>query len=615
MKAIKYFFAAALAAITLAGCDSVLDQSPDNIITNSQAFGDEKLLTSVLANLYGRANYMDPISDNAPYEFTRLDECEFDAGGPETNVNGFGDNLWRTYDYGYIRSCNQFLEGLRGTDALSAEAKKPYEGEVRFLRAWSYFNMARSLGGMPLIGDTVYSYNGPDDVAGMRVARSTEAQTYDYIINECQAAYSLMNGAKYAQNTRANKWTARILEARAALYAASLANFNNQMYMPIRTEGGEVGIPANRAQDYYQKALAAAKDIIDNSPYTLQDNNADKGVNFYEATTVKNNNTEVMWAHEFSYPKQNSRFTNYCIPLQFREDVDGAYMGITLNLVEKYEPVNTATPGEGEKIKTKNEDGSYVFYDSPDAPFKDRDPRLYGTVLYPGAKFKGEPTDIQAGQLVLENGQWVTKVGDPGSTTSDGRKLTSINGPQNNANNNMNKSGFYPHKFVQEASGSSRRNGDRELSWWVFFRVSEAYLIASEASFFLNNQADALAYINKVRERAGVKDLHALTLDNFVHENAVEFAMEGHRWWDLKRWRIADRIWNGNSTDENARKRILWPYQVNAPGNPNDGKWVFIEDFSFMAPNALKFELRNYYNFWDNGWLSNNPLLVKNPYQ
>ena len=92
-------------------------------------------------------------------------------------------------------------------------------------------------------------------------------------------------------------------------------------------------------------------------------------------------------------------------------------------------------------------------------------------------------------------------------------------------------------------------------------------------------------------------------------------AFEDHRYWDMKRWRLADKVWNGNNNDPQARHRRLWPYRVVAPGDPNDGKWVFVEDFLFMSPNARYFRMQNYYNFLDLGWVNNNPKLVKNPYQ
>ena len=78
-----------------------------------------------------------------------------------------------------------------------------------------------------------------------------------------------------------------MLEARAAIYAASLATYNNRMTSPIHTVGGEVGIPASKAADYYQMALAAAKDVIENSQYKIKDYpSMRKGENFYNDVCI-----------------------------------------------------------------------------------------------------------------------------------------------------------------------------------------------------------------------------------------------------------------------------------------------------------------------------------------
>ena len=609
---IKNILAVAMAALSLGSCSDFLDQKPDTIYTDDQVFGDAKMIKSVLANLYGRITYGQNLDDS--YSYTYIDEAMKSDGGPD-HLSTFGDDHWRVYDYGMIRNCNQFLEELRSTSALSAEDKKPLEGEVRFIRAWVYFNMVRGLGGVPIVGDSVMSYSGPDDVPHMRKARATEAKTYDYVISECKAAATLLSSATNTNSARANKWAARMLEARAAVYAGSLATFNNKMTSPIKTSEGEVGIPTEMAEGYYRTALEAAKDVIENSPYKLQDTEEDKGLNFYNATSVKENNTEVIWARDHIYPGNTVGFTGTNIPKSLAEDIDNSYAGPTLNMVEMFEPLNTKNPGQRAEFKTKNADGSYVFYNSSSEPFIDRDPRLWGSVIYPGASFKGVPVVLQAGQLNLVDGKWQIHAGNATGTFDDkGNVLTSVNGPFNSNQQYINKSGFYFRKFLDETPGASKR-GQRSAMWQPYFRMSEAYLIACEASFQLGDTPSALSYINKVRERAGVQDLKTLTFDNIVHENAVEFAFEGHRWWDLKRWRLADKIFNGNNTDKQARHRSLWPYLVVAPGNEHNGQWIFVEDFSFMSPNARYFQMKNYYNFYDQGWIDANPLLVKNPYQ
>lgn len=385
------------------------------------------------------------------------------------------------------------------------------------------------------------------------------------------------------------------------------------MAVPVKTPGAEVGIPANLAAGYYQKALAAAEDVIENSPYVLQDRRPnDKGKNFYEATSVKDNNTEVIWARDYKYPGQTVEFTKLNIPRSHAEDIDNSYASPVLNLVEAFELLDSPAPGAGSKVVTQ-EGGTYKFYDSADAPFKMRDPRLWGSVIYPGADFKSIPVILQAGQLVKNNGNWEIVVGDLDSKDEKGNLLTSFNGPKESNELYINKTGFYFRKFLDETPGASTRGRNSEM-WMPRFRMAEAYMIAAEASFELNN-GKAEAYINAVRARAGVKALEKVTFENIVHEYRVEFAFEDHRYWDMKRWRLADKIWNGNNNDAQARHRRLWPYRVVAPGDPNDGKWVFVEDFLFMSPNARYFKMQNYYNFLDLGWIGNNPKLVKNPYQ
>ncbi len=608
----KIYIVAALAACLLSttACSDFLDRDPDKILTNDQVFKDAVMIKSVLANYYGRVTWGQHVADWGAY--TVIDEAAYCNGGPD-HRSTFEDDRWRVYDYTLVRDINQFLKNLRETTALTDAAKAPLEGEARFLRAWYYFNVCRGLGGMPIVGDEIFDYEAGMDVTTLQRPRATEAEMYDYIISECKAIYNMLPAEKQTNSARANKWAAKMLEARAAVYAASIANYNNKMVTPIQTSGGEVGIPADKAAGYYQIALAAAEDVIKNSPYTLQDRKPDnKGLNFYEAVCVKDNNTEVIWARDYKYPGQTHGFTNNNAPKSHAEDIDNSYLGAVLNLVEEYEFVNTSTPGQKSLVQTM-ENGTYKFYDSADAPFKDRDPRLWGTIIYPNAEFKSIPVVLQAGQLVKKGNDWAIEVGDLDSKDANGNLITSLNGPKESNEQYINKTGFYVRKFLDETPSSGTRGRGSEM-WMPRFRMSEAYMIAAEASYELNN-GKALEYINAVRERAGVKPLQQVTFDNIVHEYRVEFAFEDHRYWDLKRWRLADKVWNGNNNDAQARHRRLWPYRVVAPGDPNNGKWIFVEDFLFMSPNARYFKMQNYYNFLNLDWINNNPKLVKNPYQ
>lgn len=612
MKKIYFLAAAAAFMLSMTACNGFLDREPDKIMTDDQIFNDPIMIKSVLANYYGRVTWGQHVADWDAYAV--IDEAAISSGGPDQRST-FEDDRWRVYDYTFIRDVNQFLDGVRNTTALTAEEKAPLEGEARFLRAWCYFNMCRGLGGMPIVGDEIFDYTPGMDLGTLQKPRATEAELYDYIISECQEVAKMLPTGKQVNGARANVWAAKMLAARAAVYAGSIAKYNNLMTNPLKTEGGAVGIPADKAEGYYRIALAAADSVIQHSPYILQDKREDdKGLNFYEAVCVKENNTEVIWARDYKYPGQTHGFTTNNAPKSHAEDIDNSRIAVVLNLVEDYEEINTSTPGQGSKIQTTEPDGSYKLYETADAPFNNRDPRLWGTVIYPGAKLKGSEVILQTGQLKQKaDGTWETITGDLDSKDAQGNIITAYNGPKESNEEFINKTGFYVRKFIDETPSAGTRGRGSEM-WMPRFRIAEAYMIAAEASFELNN-GQAANYINEIRRRAGVQDLQTVTFENIVHEYRVEFAFEDHRYWDMKRWRLADKVWNGNNNDPQARHRRLWPYLTITDNNDTNLKWVFIEDFLFMSPNARYFKPQNYYNFLDLGWINNNPKLEKNPYQ
>jgi hypothetical protein len=184
MKLKNIFIAFALVLFALTSCSEFLEREPDTILSDDQVFGDEVMIKSVLSNFYGRITWGQHIDDS--YSYTILDEASRSESGPDTR-QGFEDNRWRVYDYTLMRNLNQFLKGVRETDVLDADTQKMLEGEARFIRAWLYFNMARGMGGMPIIGDEVFEYSPGMDITTLQYPRSTEAEIYNYIISECEA--------------------------------------------------------------------------------------------------------------------------------------------------------------------------------------------------------------------------------------------------------------------------------------------------------------------------------------------------------------------------------------------------------------------------------------------
>lgn len=618
----NYIYVALIAtAMSLGSCSGFLDTTPDTLLTQDQTYGDATLSRSVLANFYGRITHGQHLADWGTW--TMMDEA-IDYGNHDDE--SIDRNKWRPYDYTLVRDLNQFLQGVKASTAVDDATKKTYIGEAKYIRAWLYFCMGRTLGGVPIMGDEVYTYDPNMDIASLQVPRSTEAELYDYVISECREAADMLSKSTNTNSARANYWVCKMLEARAALTAASLATYNTAQEHPLlRTDGGEIGIPASRAQEYYQTALAAAKDVIENGPYTLMTSRENTvsalADNFYKAVCQKDGNTEVIWSRDYISPGQTHNFTQCNLPKSIEQDTGSDNLSALLNTVEAFEPINASEEQRGTTVPFEvGTPDNPVFFNQPTDLFEQRDPRLMGSILVPGSTFGGQAIELQAGQLVKENGAWVEKTSSRNSYDENHNLITANNGPFAGNEREINRTGFYIRKYLDEtpAAGTIGRGS---AMWNVYFRLSEAYLMAAEATWELSRNdkdATALTYINKVRERAGIQPLTTIDHARIMHEYQVEFAFEGHRWWNLKRWMQADKIWTGDPNVRTSQRLGLWPFKVVAPGDSNNGKWVFVEknmQTLDLYRRPLKCLDEHYYSTIDNGWINNNPKLVKNPYQ
>src|SRR5690606_31731875 len=138
--------------------------------------------------------------------------------------------------------------------------------ELRFQRAWVYFDLVKRFGGVPIIDEQkIYDFDG--DPSDLQQPRDTEAAVYDFIAAELDEIAPQLGNA--GSISRANRYTALALKSRAMLYAGSLARHNNEIGRPISLPGNVVGIPADRANDFYQKALDASEAIIESGAYAL----------------------------------------------------------------------------------------------------------------------------------------------------------------------------------------------------------------------------------------------------------------------------------------------------------------------------------------------------------
>jgi len=604
-----------------------LERQPKNILLEDQVWNDPKQIVALLANFYDRLPVQSGLQDinNSGADgriaqwrdMANIDDAMWSGQSNEdwrNNIPSYGYDSWRLWNYTLIRDINLALENISTYGVkLTDTQKKQFSAELRFLRAYSYFELVKRMGGVPLVTkQLIYDYSG--NASGLQVPRAKEEEVYDFVASEVDAIKEDLGNA--GNVSRANKYTALALKSRAMLYAGSIAKYNNLMPAPISTPGGEVGIPAGRANDYYTKSLAAAKEIISSGLYSLYKVNPNIGENFYEAITKKSGNKEAIFVKDFLSPQKRHWFSYDNIVRGIREDnLGSSSVTPSLNLVESYEYLD----GTAGTLKTRTEDNSdFIYYTNPEDIFANKDARLYGTIIYPGTTFKGLPVGIQAGVMAWvdsTNSYRVVEGSDLNTTYTDGKQLTGSSGPHRSIQE-VSNTGFYLRKYIDAGARTSTRGIQSDI-WWIWFRLGEVYLNAAEAAFELGQTGDALTYVNAIRERAGFppNSLGTLTMARIQNERRAELAFEDHRLWDMKRWRLADKVWNGNFSSPTAMVYALYPYRVVRPGDAaRNGKYVFVKMVAprFRAPRF--FQLGNYYSSIDQGVINNNPKIVKNPF-
>ncbi len=675
-KFLYSFFALFLINTIFIGCKRDLTVIPNDVIEDKAVYTDKNLINSTLARFYSQVNQVvSPPGNNfapggAAWGASNAtddsfqqdpDDAQNNRGGASAQQVLFTKDRYRAFDYGLIRRLNIFIQGIRSEESKKSMLEvdnNAFEGQALFLRAWTFFHMVKTLGGLTIVGDEVFSFNGGTDATPLQKKRDSEEACYDYIIAQCDLAAQKLTSSGIAtipagQNKNAalaNRWAAKMLKARAALTAASLArwtdpgdaNTNKIDKNSVRTHG----IPASKADAYYKIAFDAAKEVIDGGAYQLMTGSdvASAQQAFNKVFNVKDGNTEVIWTADRLSPNINTNWTERVAPFSLNESTQyGNQLGAPAEFVESFE--NRVTRAQGIKTRTVStpnlidEGGANnapIMYDlsnPADNPFMQKDARLWGSVIWPQATWKGQPVDLRAGEWRGEyNADGTLKVytnAPPAKGTPAGTTLTSVNGPAENTSNTVNKTGFIPRKWLDEKPGASISPNFSDI-WVIRFRLAEAYAICAESALLstpLGGASVGVTYINVLRRRGLLPDLSAgdFTFEQLRRELRIEFYMEDHRLWDMNRWRLADKYWDGPTNSKAVEypngtsfPYQLFPYVVNIPGNPggNNGKYVFERKRAFRKrANPAFFQNTSYYSTMAPEWLTNNPNWDRNPGQ
>ncbi|MBD8390472.1 RagB/SusD family nutrient uptake outer membrane protein [Dysgonomonas sp. BGC7] len=607
MNKIKNHIAIVLFAfITLfSGCSDFLDTNPRDTIDEDKLWSDPASIKAYLARLYSGMeveSFEYEMSAQAAYPSTWTDEAIRSYTWGSTNDQFFPNNLtsWWNTNKGYfeIRDVNDMIKKVPNGN-LRAEEKELYLAEAKFIRAFYYFTLARRYGGVPIIKEP-QEFN-PDPTT-LRVPRSTEKDTYLFILEDLNAAIvGLPDAAKQpnAENLyRATKYAALALKSQSMLHAACIAKYG------VYDAGmnGLCGIQSADADFFFNESKKASEEIIKNTDFKLYEKDADKEANFQNLFLDKVWHEELIFVKAYTVDKAHS-FDYFNAPQSFKVDY-GCATNPTLELVEAFDYID----GSEGTLKVSDSNGKPIEFDNPYDLFKDKDPRLMASVLVPFGSWQGDFIDVRRGIIEGISTNAPTLAAD---LTSKYKNTTTAIGGKDGIipTGDPTKTGFYLKKYMNPGgkidSGKSTQN-------YIVYRFAEIYLNYAEAAVELNQDTDkALDYVNKIRDRAGVKRLTSINLELVRKERQTELAFENRRWWDLIRWRkMEDKI-------NNHQFKGLFPYLLVQSSDLIEGQPISKYKVIFKREAALKiprvFSSKLYYNKIDDQVISSNPTIIPNP--
>lgn len=551
MKSLKKYIFAGVALTLMASCSDFLDTLPSDALTPETTWKTEQDAQKFLIGCYDgwekgeELLYMDCASDFGYNNFQWEGYKDF-GNGTLSQANP-GTNF---YDYTIIRRCNTLLENIDKIAFSDEKVKKDLIAQARVIRAYRYFKMNWLYGGVAQIG----SYGSAQEA---QVERATEAQIREFIHTELDECTSDLS-EKPAARGRIAQGAALAIRMREALYYGD-----------------------------WQVAKDKAQAIIDLSKKNGNLYELEKGADGYSRLfqVAGQDSKEIILAVQY---------INSTKPLgvigQMYNNGDGGWSSIvpTYQLIDTYEMKSGLTITE-----------SGSGYD-PAHPFKNRDPRLALTVIYPGANYiKADGTKAVFNTL---------------DKTVDG----SANANFMTAADNASKTGLTWNKYL----GPITQYSDiwKSNACPIVFRYAEVLLTWAEAENELNGPSDDVyAKINEVRTRVGMPEVDRSkynskeTLRELIwRERGVEFAGEGIRRADILRWKTSDgKMLAEKVLNVTLERRVG---TVDMKGSDPESRATIKLDASAADKKIedRKFEKKNRYFPFGQEVLDKNPKLTQN---
>lgn len=499
---IKNIFVSLVFLILFTNCSDQMDYGEYANYDKDDVASSFSRVNNFVTNIYGKLDsgfypYGDAMlasaCDEAEYAWSHSSIHDF-YNGAWSSTNAKSD-VWSN-SYWAIRAVNRYLRDFSNLTfddfkynqdyKEQIERYNRYKYEVRFLRAYFYFNLVRQYGDVPFTEDVL------TETEANSLSRTPKAQIFDYIVSECDAIANELpvsyQNVTYKETGRITRITVLALKARALLYKAS----------PLFTNGTD-------NTEYWKEAAIANKAVIDAC--------AEAGIKLGKYTDLWGANnwkaSEVIFARKLGKSRTLES-------LNFPIGVEGGNSGNcpTQTLVDAYEMKTTG--------KLWNEAGS--GYDVT-KPYANRDPRLGYTIACNGDQWP---------YTVLE-----TYIGGANALPISGGTPT----------------GYYLKKYMDLTVSLNPNNLLDKPHAWITYRLGEFYLNYAEAMFRYLKSADATDAsnnlnmsacdaVNVIRKRS---DVNVLALPaglsneafekKYMNERMVELAFEGHRFWDVRRWK------------------------------------------------------------------------------
>lgn len=497
MKTHKYFmFGCCLLLLsTTVSCELGLDLYSKDVISEPVYFTTKEDFKSYANSFYyglPSFNSDDDMSDiTKPSGFNNVSNSSYIAGPSDGTWDGA---------YSAIRYINYGLERCATAPEELKESIKVYEAEMKFFRAYQYFNLLKRFGGVPLIEKTL---NLDDELLyGPRDTRETIASFIKKNLDEAIPELPLESEISGDDKGRISRGAAQGLKARFSLFEGTWRKYHG-------LQGGEA---------FLDDAISASKSVIESEQYQLWDHKAELGDLAYKffytlsktkanpAGLTKTDNKETILAQRYDEDLRESP----------RNEHSGSLCP-TRKLADMYLDKN------GLPITHAN--SVFKGYQTLTSEYEDRDPRMDIFFLKPGERFWlfSQP---------MYNADW-NNLDDPN------RGIV-----YNVEFGFWTQTGYRNVKFEAEITFPLGND-------WSIIRLTEVMLIYAEALMEKNGQitdTELNLSINKLRDRVGMPHLtnsfvttNGLSmLEEIRRERTIELSMEGFRFDDLRRWKTAE---------------------------------------------------------------------------